>query len=103
MRRHMTFKDVKDEDILEFFAKLGYCPWKKYDVIITNKDEFACKVIIKGKGNLIYDCTLSHICLHTLTNFEWVQFLYMKYGEPYREAFLETIDDEMFFIQEKWT
>ena len=103
MRRHMTFKDIKNEDIFEFFATMGYCEWKKYNVSIENKDEYQCTFVAKGKGSLTWDCTLTHVGLHTLTNFNWVQFLYKKYGEEYRQAFLETIDDEMFFIQEIWT
>jgi hypothetical protein len=29
-----TFNDIKNEDIFEFFAKLGYSPWKKYEISI---------------------------------------------------------------------
>ena len=98
-----TFNDIKNEDILSFFARFGYAPWKKYNLSIEKKNEFSCEVHITGKCNLTYRCTLTHIGLASLENFYWVQFLYEKYGEPYRIAFLETIDDEMFFIQEKWT
>ena len=96
----MTLLDVKNEDIIDFFATLGYSRGKKYTVVIDYKDEYYCRIIISGKGNLIYHCTLTHVGLHTLTNFKWVQFLFAKYGEAYREAFLTTIDDEMFFIQD---
>ena len=97
-----TFNDIKNEDILSFFARFGYAPWKKYNLSIEKKNEFSCEVHITGKCNLTYRCTLTHIGLASLENFYWVQFLYEKYGEPYRIAFLETIDDEMFFIQERW-
>jgi hypothetical protein len=98
-----TFNNIEDEDILQFFARLGYAPWKKYDVSIKKKNDYSCEVHICGKGNFIYYCTLTHTGLASLENFYWIQFLYEKYGEPYRIAFLETIDDEMFFIQEKWS
>lgn len=97
-----TFNDIQNEDILEFFAMRGYSIWKKYKISIEKKNEFSCEVHIRGKANLNYNCTLTHIGLATLENYHWVQFLYKKYGEPYRIAFLETIDDEMFFIQERW-
>ena len=99
MRRHMfTFSDIKDDDIFEFFARMGYCPWKKYEVFIQNKNDYCARFVACGKGNFEWDLTLTHVGLHTLTNIQWIKFLYNKYGEPYRKACVETFDEEMFII-----